>query len=381
MDPASAPEASYPRLIKMKVDELVGTDYNPRKITPEALVRLKKSMDELGNLQPITWNVRTRKIVGGHQRLKWYHTKGMKEADVWAVDLSEVQEKAANLALNKLSGEFDLDALRLMVDGLKFENIDIEQTGFSVQELDELIGKIPEEISEDEVPEVPVDAITKLGDLWILGEHRVLCGDSTKAEHVEKLMDGATIESVITDPPFGMNFVSNHRTVKHQAIKGDATVTLLLHACGIRANHSSYVFCRWDNLSQVPTPTSLITWVKNNWSMGDLDHAHARQTEVILFYPGRAHSWPCKRPTDVVQHPRTSNDLHPTQKPTSLIAELIGWSLGLVFDPFLGSGSTLIASEQLGRKCYGMEISPNYCDVIVKRWENLTKKQATKAAL
>ena len=111
--------------------------------------------------------------------------------------------------------------------------------------------------------------------------------------------------------------------------------------------------------------------------MGDLDHEHARQTEVCAFYSGKNHRWVSGRPTDIVKHDRSGNDLHPTQKPVSLMAEVIAWTEGLVFDPFLGSGSTLIAAEQLNRKCYGMEISPQYCDVIVARWEKLTGKKAT----
>lgn len=112
--------------------------------------------------------------------------------------------------------------------------------------------------------------------------------------------------------------------------------------------------------------------------MGDLKHEHARQTEVCLFYPGKYHKWVGKRPSDVVHHTRTRNGLHPTQKPVPLMAEVVSWTDGIVYDPFLGSGTTLIAAEQLGRKCYGMEISPMYCDVIVKRWQTITGKAAKK---
>jgi site-specific DNA-methyltransferase (adenine-specific) len=232
------------------------------------------------------------------------------------------------------------------------------------------------EIEEDEVPEPPVDPITKPGDLWILGEHRLLCGDSTKAGDVERLMAGEKADTVVTDPPYGMAFKSNYRKVQHEAIIGDADEEMIIHATGIEATHSRYIWCRWDNIPKAPKPKSVITWVKNNWSMGDLEHEHARQTEACLFYAGAKHRWAGKRPTDVVNHARTGNDLHPTQKPVSLMVEVVEWTVGLIYDPFLGSGTTLIAAEQLGRKCYGMEISPQYCDVIVKRWENLTGKKA-----
>ena len=175
-----------------------------------------------------------------------------------------------------------------------------------------------------------------------------------------------------------MNFQSNHRQVRHDTLSGDGADSLLSHAICLDAEHSKYVWCRWDNIPKNPKPTSVVTWAKNNWSMGDLKHEHARQTEVCLFYPGPGHNWAGSRPTDLVHHARTGNDLHPTQKPVSLMAEVIGWTIGTIYDPFLGSGTTLIAAEQLGRKCYGLEISPAYCDVIVNRWESLTGRKAER---
>ena len=228
----------------------------------------------------------------------------------------------------------------------------------------------------DAIPEPPKVAITKLGDIWLCGKHRVMAGDSTKAEDVERLKDGKKTDCVVTDPPYGMGFVNNHRKVKHKEIEGDSTNAALLHACSMTVEHSKYVFCRWDNLIEVPAPTSLITWVKNNWSMGDLAHAHARQTEVILFYPGAQHKWQGERPRDVVTHDRTDNEFHPTQKPVSLLVEVIGWTDGVVYDPFGGSGTTLIAAEQTGRTAVLMEIDPLYVDVTVKRWEDYTGEKA-----
>lgn len=313
-------------------------------------------------------------LIDGHMRAETTHDQ---EIPVLILDVDEAESDKLLATFDPIAAMAESDAHAL--DAL-LRNVDTGSEALSkmLAELAEGAGLYQDkEVIEDEVPEPPVDPITKAGDLWVLGDHRVLCGDSTKSEDVARLMAGATIGSVITDPPFGMSFVSNYRVVKHKAIAGDSTADLLAYACGIEADHSRYVFCRWDNLSQVPPPTSLITWVKNNWSMGDLEHAHARQTEVALFYRGKNHSFPNGRPADVVQHPRTGNNLHPTEKPVALLSEIIGWSVGLVFDPFLGSGTTLIAAEQLGRKCYGMEISPAYCDVIVQRWEKLTGKTAT----
>lgn len=362
------------------VTELVANPRNPNKHSDKQVALLAKIIRHQGWRSPITVSNRSGFVVTGHGRLQAAILLGEQLVPVDRQDFaSEADEWAHLVADNRIAELADADKSMItdLLKDLDSGGLDMDLTGFDMDALEELLAEEnPSEITEDEVPDVPVDPITKLGDLWILGEHRVLCGDSTKAEDVGRLMAGATIGSVITDPPFGMSFVSNYRVVKHKAIAGDSTADLLAYACAIEADHSSYVFCRWDNLSQVPPPTSLITWVKNNWSMGDLEHAHARQTEVALFYRGKNHSFPDGRPTDVVQHPRTGNNLHPTEKPVALLSEIIGWSIGLVFDPFLGSGTTLIAAEQLGRKCYGMEISPAYCDVIVKRWENLTGKKA-----
>lgn len=174
-----------------------------------------------------------------------------------------------------------------------------------------------------------------------------------------------------------MSFVSNHRKQKHKEIANDDNVDALIWACNLEAEHSKYIFCRWDNLIEVPQPVSVITWVKNNWSMGDLEHSHARQTEIVLFYRGKSHKFPNNRPADVVNHARNENKLHPTQKPIALLVEIIGWTQGNIFDPFGGSGSTLIAAHTTNRVAYLMELDPQYVDVICNRFEKLTGIQPT----
>jgi site-specific DNA-methyltransferase (adenine-specific) len=184
------------------------------------------------------------------------------------------------------------------------------------------------------------------------------------------LPDIYKVGSLVTDPPYGMNFQSNHRTIAHQHIAGDNGPALLRYAVnwGLQhARHSVYVFCRWDNLRDVPKPVSVITWVKNNWSMGDLDHEHARQTENILFYPLERHSWPNGRPQDVIHCERTGNDHHPTEKPVDLMTEIVGWTGGDVIDPFMGSGSTGVACARLGRPFIGVEIDVQYFRTAVER--------------
>lgn len=175
-------------------------------------------------------------------------------------------------------------------------------------------------------------------------------------------------DSVVTDPPYGMKFQSNNRASKHLEIANDGDSKMLKWACDLSSDHSSYIFCRWDNLLDgVPKPKSLITWIKNNWSMGDLEHEHARQTEVALFYPGPKHLWPGRRPQDVVRADRSLNSYHPTEKPIYLMEVIVGWTIGTVFDPFMGSGTTGVACANLGREFIGIEIEPKYFDIACER--------------
>jgi site-specific DNA-methyltransferase (adenine-specific) len=195
-----------------------------------------------------------------------------------------------------------------------------------------------------------------------IGDCRLILGDATA---IVPLLDRPG--AVLTDPPFGMAFRSNHRTEKHEDIEGDRDTELLAWACGIPVAHSRYVFCRWDNLRDIPKPKSLITWVKNNWSMGDLDHEHARQTEVAAFYPGPDHDFPSGRPQDVIRAPRTGNDNHPTEKPVQLMAAMASWTRGTVLDPFMGSGTTLVACARLGRPAIGIEVTEEHFETAIRR--------------
>ena len=173
---------------------------------------------------------------------------------------------------------------------------------------------------------------------------------------------------VLTDPPYGMEYVSNHRSEKHDSIKGDSRLPQenLRLFIGM-ARRCSYVFCRWDNLSEVPRPKSLLAWVKNNWTAGDLKHEHGRQWEAICFYPGPHHEF-VKRIPDVIVCARTDNSLHPTQKPVELIHKLLAANVGqTILDPYMGSGTTLIAARQLGRVAIGVERDEKYCERAARR--------------
>lgn len=179
------------------------------------------------------------------------------------------------------------------------------------------------------------------------------------------------VDLTITDPPYGMNFQSNHREVKHERIHGDSELPIdaIKYALSL-ANRGGYVFCRWDNLGQFPKPKSCIVWVKNNWSMGDLKHEHGRQWEACLFYPKVDHEF-IERIPDVIHADRTGNDRHPTEKPVDLMKRLIMCNVGqTILDPFMGSGSTLLAAKELKRDCIGIEINEKYCEIAKKRLMN-----------
>lgn len=176
------------------------------------------------------------------------------------------------------------------------------------------------------------------------------------------------VDRVLTDPPYGMSFQSNYRLVKHSKIEGDLFLPLDLIELAIsKALSAAYVFCRWDNLADMPKPKSVLAWVKNNWSMGDLKHEHGRQWEAICFYPKEKHEF-IKRIPDVVRAIRTTNELHPTEKPVSVMAQLIQANVGnLVLDPFMGSGTTLRAAKDMGRKAIGIELEEKYCEIAANR--------------
>jgi DNA modification methylase len=393
----------YPCLLTKKISEISSAKYNPRKITDEAMGRLTKSLAEFGNIQPITWNVRTGNVVGGHQRLKVYKAMGKTEVDVWAVDLDEQKEKAANIALNKLSGEFDMPMLKDILEEIDTGDLDMEITGFGMDEIALMMEDAHPEVTEDEVPEVPVDAITKPGDLWLLGEHRVLCGDSTSEADVSRLMNGEKAEMMFTDPPYGVDYSGGiqfnkngeAKTNNREKLKNDNSTQIYYDFLPVAISATDGPCYMWfsdsktrdvynalyDNKCEIH---ALIIWHKTNATYAAMNAQYKQRHEPCLYFKSKGSTlrW-CGETTEATiwnQDRDGINDLHPTQKPVALASKAIrNHESKSVLDLFCGSGSTLIAAEQLGRKCYGMEISPNYCDVIVKRWENLTGKKATLA--
>lgn len=203
----------------------------------------------------------------------------------------------------------------------------------------------------------------------VIGDCVLYLGDS------QEILPVLEFDCVVSDPPFGMSFLSNHRKAEttHKKITNDDNVELLQWICELDIKHSKYIFCRWDNLKDVKQPKSVITWIKNNHSMGDLKHEHGRQTELCLFYAGQKHFFPKGRPNDVIKCERTGNNHHPTEKPISLMQAIIEWTSGVIIDPFMGSASTLVACAKMGRKGIGIELDEDYFDIACKRVEEAYK--------
>ena len=367
------------------IGELIFAEYNPRQLTKDQYKGLRDSIERFGLVDPIIVNKhkdRKNIVVGGHQRIRIAQDLGFKKIPCVEVDLDPDMERELNIRLNRNTGEWDWDALANY-----FDVGELTDWGFTDDEL-QFYTDEPEQglIDDDEIPEVE-EAVTKSGDLWLLGEHRVLCGDATNKGNVDALMGGQKADMVFTDPPYGYSYESNHQN-KHKMLMNDDVILDFLPVCKtVMSDCSTIYICtshqtidKWKPLVEsVFEYKNLIFWKKNNWSMGDLSGSFAGQHEIILFASIGKQKIIGSRDTDIWEFNREPPKLHPTMKPVELIEYgMSKWQSGKVLDPFLGSGSTLIACEKTNRKCYGMEIDPHYCDVIVKRWEEYTGNKAER---
>ena len=385
---------------KIPIKQLNPATYNPRKDLqpgdPE-YEKLKRSIQEFGYVEPIVWNKRTGNIVGGHQRYKVLLDMGVSEVDCVVVDLDETKEKALNLALNKIQGDWDNLKLKDLLLELDTGEFDIELTGFDMDEIEDLMTQfhVPEEIIEDEVPEPPEEPITKPGDLWILGRHRLLCGDATKKEDVERLMDGKKADMVFTDPPYGMKLDTDYSKMQGNGRKGKTYSKVigdnedfsedLINTIFDNFNYCKEIFL-WGvdyYFDLIPgfKKGNLIVWDKTLQTNGDADY----NSEFELLWTKNQHKKEVIHFNWFRYFGLSAQDIktrvHPTQKPLQVITPFIekySDEDSNIVDLYGGSGSTLIACEQLNRTCYMMELDPVYCDVIVKRWENLTGQKAVK---
>jgi ParB-like chromosome segregation protein Spo0J len=373
--------------------ELTPADYNPRSISEHQAEALKRSLDRWGFVEPIVANKRTGRIVGGHQRLDGALALALPKVPVHWIDVDESSEKALNIALNKISGDWDEDLLGKLLADLERDGQDLEDLGFDADELQAIIdAAAPEpELSGDldAIPEPPAEPITQPGDLWQLGEHRLLCGDSTNADDVARLMDGAKADAVVTDPPYGTNQpgVPHDSPEEHASLIGGVLGAMpLAQNATIISFASPRTFPVWlDAIRSAGHAFNRMLWLYKEAQMANPWRGWIMKSEAILVSSVGDGSWSDSKPYDhdcykvpFVDKELSDDQWHGSVKPLDIVARLCRRTNGTIYEPFSGSGTTLIAAEQTGRKCYAMEISPAYCDVAVKRWEQATGRKAER---
>ena len=373
------------------VQDLTQDPNNARGHDAKNVEAIVQSLEAFGQQKPIIID-KEGKVIAGNGTLQAAKQLGWKSIKAVVTRLEGANQSAYAIADNRTAELAHWNDEQLAETLAALENddsIDAAITGFSSKDIDKMIESLADsgEIEEDEIPE-DVDPVTKPGDLYLLGDHRLLCGDSTKNEDVAFLLDGAVADATVTDPPYGISYQSNHRKVKFDQLDNDDRI--LTGWVDPSMKHSTgwiVFFCAWQRLDEwinvgrdIGDLTNLLIW-KKAAAMGDLTGAFSPTFEVALAY-NRGSKLLCDgRPSAVFEYTIDSGSTfeHPTTKPVGLIADILrATTRSSVFDPFLGSGTTLIAAEQLGRRCFGMEIDPAYCDVIVKRWENLTGKKAER---
>ena len=382
--------------IKMlPVDEVRPYGKNPRK-NENAVKYVKASIEKFGFKVPIVID-KNRVIVCGHTRLMAAKSLGMTEVPcIYADDLTDEQIKAFRLADNKVGefAEWDMDLLGEELADIGADcDIDMGEFGFDLSDEDE-----ESEVVEDEVPE-EVDPVCQRGEIWQLGEHRLMCGDSTSEEDVNALMGGGLADMVFTDPPYGIDYSGGRTQVvnkkeygklKNDDLQGEELGNLICNVFKFNKSGADVYICVspimqkpfLDQLENMGKKTdAVIVWDKTQPGLGYM--AYRRQCEFILFVKGSEFHKGDKTDIDLWRIGRddAKTYVHGTQKPVGVSGRGIKNSSkadDIVLDLFGGSGSTLIACEQLGRKCRMMELDPHYCDVIIARWEKLTGQKAVR---
>lgn len=384
------------------IDSIKPYENNTRLHTTDQINQIMESIKEFGNNDPIgVWH---NEIVEGHGRYEALKKLGYKEIPIIRLDnLTDEQRKAYGIVHNKLTDNSEFDFSKLDAELEKLKDIDMSQ--FGIENVGGVVSS--QEILEDEIPEPPEEPKSKLGDIYQLGNHRLMCGDSTNEDDVNKLMNGEKANMLFTDPPYNVNITEKKKKILHcneynelenDNMAQDDFLEFLNKVFknandSLKDDASYYVFTCQGGDNEMMMMMMMrengikcrhqIIWVKDSpvFSMGRLDYDYKH--EPMLYGWKKTHKFYRKGEQDksVWEFKRTANKLHPTMKPIELIANALNNSSienDLILDLFGGSGSTLIACEQLNRKCYMMELDPHYIDVIIERWENLTGKKAVK---
>lgn len=420
---------------RWKISALRPAEYNPRKrLRPgdDEYERLKRSIETFGYVDPIIINT-DGTVMGGHQRLFVLQDLGFTEADVSVVDLSKADEKALNIALNKIAGEWDEEKLAAIFAELDASDYDLTLTGFGRDELEEIMldgdeDRIDLDKADEIMPEPPEDPVTRPGDVWIMGRHRLICGDSTKEETYATLMQGELAQLIVTDPPYNVDYEGVAGKIMNDSMDADSFRAFLTDMYSAAASVTApgagaYIFhadsegvaFREEFERAGFLLKQCLIWVKNSFVLGRQDYQWRHEPILYGWKDGAAHYFTEQRNLSTVIDESGRPDVesmsrdemaellsmiydevdlmsttilycdkplrnaeHPTMKPTALICKLVensskpGW---VVMDMFGGSGSTLIACEATGRAARLIELDPKFCDVIVRRYMDVTEKR------
>jgi DNA modification methylase len=387
---------------KITIEKLIPYARNARTHDDAQVSQIAASIKEFGFNNPILI-ADDYSIIAGHGRLAAARKLGLAEVPVIRLShLSDTQRKAYVLADNRLAlnAGWDNDLLKLELEELKSVDVDLEMLGFSKDELDGLLNALePTEglTDEDAVPEPPPEPITKPGDIWILGKHRLMCGDSTSIEHLERLCNGRQVDMWLTDPPYNVAYEGKTKdalTIKNDSMSDDTFRQFLRDAytAADAVMKSGAVFYIWHadlegyNFRGAAQDAGwkvrqCLIWKKSTMVMGRQDYHWKHEPCLYGWKEGAGHLWAADRKqTTILEFDKPSrNGEHPTMKPVALFEyQMLNNTKGgdIVLDSFGGSGTTLVAAEKNGRVAYLMELDPKYCDVIVKRWEEFTGKKA-----
>ena len=385
----------------VSIDDLIPYALNSRTHSDAQVAQIAASISEFGFLNPIIVDG-DNGIIAGHGRVLAARKLGKTHLPVvQAKHLTEAQKKAYVIADNRLAlnAGWDTEILSTELSALQESDFDLDLLGFDSDELAKLLE--PEKVDgltdEDEVPDVPDDPITKPGDVWVMGNHRLMCGDSTSIDAVEKLMDGRKADMVFTDPPYNIDYGNiKHPKFKQRNIENDnmsqqdfadfcssfsANIKLFCDGCVYVFGHPGpdgrIMFSELDKILHCSTT---IVWNKDQFTLGRGKYQNKYEPCWFGWNKTGSAFIDDRKLTNVWDFPRPkSSDLHPTMKPVELVENAIGHASnvgGIVLDFFGGSGTTLIAAEKTSRIGMLMELDPKYCDVIVNRWQDFTGKQA-----
>jgi len=377
------------QITKYKIENLIPYAKNARTHSDDQVAQIAASIKEFGWTNPILVDGQ-KGIIAGHGRLAAARKLGMTEVPVIELaHLTDTQKKALILADNKLAlnAGWDNEMLLLELQELELEGFDLELTGFSLDEINALNPKVVDGLTdEDAVPDVPEEPKTKLGDIYKLGNHRLMCGDSTSIDAVDKLMDGQKADMVFTDPPYGVDYkgINNDSRDGLEDLLRSAFANYLMAS---KSGASIYCF-HSDRCADVFHKvfreffhfSSMIIWAKNSLTLSQTDYQSQHEPCLYGWMNNGTHSWHSDRKqTSVWRFDKERVVGHTTPKPVGLVEKAIANSSkggDVIIDLFGGSGSTLIACEKINRHARLMELDSKYCDVIVKRWEEFTGKKA-----